>query len=480
MLYQSLRRPVGCNGTTFAYDTAGRLAQTETFTGCTIATGDSTYGTAWSSCSGHSTPKVYSYDNEGNRISQGGTYDIGNRVLSNSYFAYTHDLDGNITREYNLSTGADYQYTWSSDGRLTDVSYRPSYSDSAASVHYNYNAYGQPSLRSIGSSVANRVWLYDRGQLLGEFDAGNGNQRVAEYVYNEGADDPYGVIFGATTPTRIDYLESDESGNVLGAHEETTVTMTVNYDDWGVPSISSGTRVGDVLWKGLHRDEYTGLYYARARWYDPVLGSFVSEDPAGFAGGVNPYTFADDDPINGSDPTGMFAGSIMNAYNSCGIYCEFAGDLYHNRGPSKVPHAPPLRGVNPGNAHPPSYTFTQGLSCTVGYVSTNVYFARSGIHSESNQVTPVSGMPDLGCSSDTYLIFGGGDLPNDAAANFGGKHHGVSVHFDTDFPFIQALGYHVGLSTADDLGLSISTPPFNIGPPASFQCVKSGVGCSTH
>ncbi len=80
------------------------------------------------------------------------------------------------------------------------------------------------------------------------------------------------------------------------------------------------------------------------------MGRFLSEDPAGFAGGVNPYTFADDDPINGSDPSGMFSGgSIVGLYNSCGLYCQFASDLYHNRGPSKIPPRQPVKGANRGD-----------------------------------------------------------------------------------------------------------------------------------
>jgi len=333
------------NGTSFAYDSLGRLAQTQILVGCDTAVADTVSGMTWGNCSGHSVPNVYTYDNEGNRTSQGGTYDTGNRVLTSNGFTYTHDLDGNIIRKYNSSTGEDHQYTWSSDGRLTDVYYNDGLGDSPLTVHYDYNAYGQPVLRLLGSSL-DRVWVYDRGQLLGEFNAANGEQRVAEYLYNPGVDDPYGVITGATTPTKIDYLKLDESGSVLGAYEGTTITMTASYDDWGVASVGVG-QAGNLLWKSLHHDEYTGLYYARARWYDPSLGRFMSEDPAGFAGGVNPYTFADDDPINGRDPSGMFYGEgPLNAYNSCGIYCQFATDLYHNRGPSKVPHAT-LKGANP-------------------------------------------------------------------------------------------------------------------------------------
>ena len=52
-------------------------------------------------------------------------------------------------------------------------------------------------------------------------------------------------------------------------------------------------------------DRQTGLYYVRARWYDPFLGRFLSEDPIGLAGGINQYAYALNDPVNLSDPSGL-------------------------------------------------------------------------------------------------------------------------------------------------------------------------------
>jgi uncharacterized protein RhaS with RHS repeats len=46
------------------------------------------------------------------------------------------------------------------------------------------------------------------------------------------------------------------------------------------------------------------LYYMRARWYEPRTGRFLSEDPVGLEGGINPYVYAGNDPINAADPTG--------------------------------------------------------------------------------------------------------------------------------------------------------------------------------
>jgi RHS repeat-associated protein len=58
-------------------------------------------------------------------------------------------------------------------------------------------------------------------------------------------------------------------------------------------------------WKAMfYEGDSTRLYYARARWYDPQQGRFMSEDPTGLNGGLNQYSFAGGDHINGRDPSG--------------------------------------------------------------------------------------------------------------------------------------------------------------------------------
>ncbi len=60
----------------------------------------------------------------------------------------------------------------------------------------------------------------------------------------------------------------------------------------------------------MHEDSIgsdAGLYYMRARYYDPEVGRFISEDPIGFAGGdVNLYAYVSGNPINYVDPLGLW------------------------------------------------------------------------------------------------------------------------------------------------------------------------------
>lgn len=97
----------------------------------------------------------------------------------------------------------------------------------------------------------------------------------------------------------------DENGIIVERYE---------YDAWGRTKIYSadGTELTEsaignrYLFQGREYDASTGLYYFRARWYDPVSGRFISKDPVGISGGLNLYVFCSDDPVNFVDPLGLF------------------------------------------------------------------------------------------------------------------------------------------------------------------------------
>jgi RHS repeat-associated protein len=199
-----------------------------------------------------------------------------------------------------------WTYTWSSDNKLLS-SVRTFYGTPDKSTSFDYDALGRPVIKRSGSTPGSghviRATLYDGGTVLADLDsAGN---REAEYVYDEGTDRPYAMLTGSTTVTAERFYAQDDMGNVDGLFKDhATVTETVTYGDWGLPVIWGDT-TNRFTWKGLSYDPDVGLTYMRSRWYDPNIGRFVSEDPLGLGGGINPYVFANNDPINGGDPTGL-------------------------------------------------------------------------------------------------------------------------------------------------------------------------------
>jgi RHS repeat-associated protein len=171
---------------------------------------------------------------------------------------------------------------------------------------YKYDAQGRPATRFINGSLAQRL-LWDGDHILAQLDSSN--HRTIDYSYEPGIDAPLSANvddgLGGVYP---EYFVRDALGNVLGRMMPSgSVTEDITYDAWG--QITSGSSDG-LAWKGLFYDSNTGLYYMRARWYDPETGRFMSEDPIGLSGGINMYAFAGDDPVNGRDPSAD-AGSFF-------------------------------------------------------------------------------------------------------------------------------------------------------------------------
>ncbi|MCU0960170.1 MAG: RHS repeat-associated core domain-containing protein [Pirellulaceae bacterium] len=87
---------------------------------------------------------------------------------------------------------------------------------------------------------------------------------------------------------------------------------------------------------GREHDEESGLCYYRARYYDPHLGRFLSEDPLGFeAGDANLYRYVQNDPVNKTDPTGLYEEDVhfyMNYYLARYLGLDQPSEWLNSRG----------------------------------------------------------------------------------------------------------------------------------------------------
>jgi RHS repeat-associated protein len=59
------------------------------------------------------------------------------------------------------------------------------------------------------------------------------------------------------------------------------------------------------MFTGRRFDLETGLYYYRARYYNPQIGRFLQTDPIGYSDGINWYNYCSNNPVNGTDPSGQ-------------------------------------------------------------------------------------------------------------------------------------------------------------------------------
>jgi RHS repeat-associated protein len=93
---------------------------------------------------------------------------------------------------------------------------------------------------------------------------------------------------------------------VVGLIDATTQLVNeYRYGAWGEPELVTEGVQQPLRYTAREWDATAGLYQVRARWYDPQTGRFVSEDPIALAGGINPYAYVANSPVNFTDPFGL-------------------------------------------------------------------------------------------------------------------------------------------------------------------------------
>lgn len=234
---------------------------------------------------------TYSYDAVGNRTDLGAVTGTGNRLTSFNGYTMTYDDDGFMTAK-TKSGVLTQNFTWNDLGQLTQVV------TNGVTTTYGYDGWGR-RVRKTVSGVATG-YIYDGDQVVIELDANR--QPVVEYTYYPGIDQPHSMRRGGQTY----YYAQDAQGNVTGLIGATgALAATYEHTPFGETISASGTPANVYRFKGREYDAESGLYFMRARYYDPQLGRFNSEDPIGLAGGINSYAFAGNDPVNNIDPYGL-------------------------------------------------------------------------------------------------------------------------------------------------------------------------------
>ena len=98
-----------------------------------------------------------------------------------------------------------------------------------------------------------------------------------------------------------------------------------SYDAWGKHTVTNHTidNIGDInpiRYRGYYYDTETNLYYLRSRYYDPATGRFINADEFEYAkpmqlGGLNLYSYCNNNPVMLVDANGTFFKAIGNFFN---------------------------------------------------------------------------------------------------------------------------------------------------------------------
>jgi RHS repeat-associated protein len=236
----------------------------------------------------------YSYDGVGNRIASHLSASYGyqpfNKLTSTAVTSYSYDNNGNLISKSDAS--GTTTYTFNEENQLTQVSL-----PNSLTVNYKYDGLGRRIQRTT-SAGANERYVYDGADALIDLNA---DWSVATTYFNDLGIDSH--LRQTSAATGVSYFLADHLGSTDALTDLSgNVIEQLAYDSFGNSTGSVRTRYG---YTGRERDPDTGQLYYRARFYDPQVGRFISEDPAGLIAGINLYAYVENDPIRSRDPFGL-------------------------------------------------------------------------------------------------------------------------------------------------------------------------------
>jgi RHS repeat-associated protein len=375
----------------FAYDVMGRLT----------AAGDSR-GT-----------RRFSWGRSGERTSDV-QYGSAFRVFQAGGRQYSYDERGFVVQR-DARTGPQ-DLAWTPRGLLASASL-----PDGRDVRFEYDPHDRLITREASGQITRYIWNDE--SLWGITTDG---QPPVAFAGIPGAHAPLEQSIGERAcSVHVDQIGTvqelvDEHGNVVW---QNPAGFWGEFDDHAADTTTEDCPLG---FPGQIRDDLTGLYYNRYRFYDPVIGRYLTPDPVGIFGGLDPYGYVQD-PVNLYDPTGL----------AC-------------RGKNDDPT------LYRGDSRPPSDICANG-------------FPPSNPTANISVLTHVNGVPTTGSNwvSTSYEGSTAERFAHSAANQYGGQplvyvidNPGCGVEVDCD-PDVQAWEASVGGSSSEQ------EIAFNGGLPAS-------------
>lgn len=287
-------------------DVGNRTAMTRSGFGLSTVTTDYTYDPLLYRLTGtsNSVAQSYAYDEVGNRTSVTEGTNTVTYATANSLNQYPtvggtnfyYSANGNLTNNGVVSMSYD------SDNRLTQTD------DGSTVVDYEYDWMNRLITKTVGTNVTQ--YVYDGWHVIAETDGST--NIVRKYVHGPRVDEVLAQKDGGTTY----YFLHDGLGSTTEAYTVSgsvpTIVQRYVYDAFGEPEVRDGSDspIGDpplsnYLFTGREYQSETGLYNYRNRFYHSEIGRFSQPDPIGFEGGINFYSYVENNPVNWVDPFGL-------------------------------------------------------------------------------------------------------------------------------------------------------------------------------
>ena len=241
---------------------------------------------------------------------------------------YTYDAVGNRQTSGNQQfpqTNEAVAYSYDDENRLTGV--QITQGSNINQYAFAYDPFGRriSKCKVINNTCSETTnYVYDGQNIIMEYDQ-SGNV-TAKYTHGPNIDDPLAVQQGTNTY----YYHADGLGSITAlSNTSGNVVQTYSYDSFGNIT-ATGNISQPFTYTGREYDSETGMYFYRARYYDPKVGRFVTKDPIGFAGDdVNLYNYVGANSVNRKDPSGKIDPVIFLIGHAIGhLFYEINKELF--------------------------------------------------------------------------------------------------------------------------------------------------------
>ena len=246
-------------------------------------------------CADERLTERYTLDANGNRLTDGAAFCVFNnlnQLVQRGEVTFGYDERGNMISGPTPLGRARYAY----NGRDQLVSVELN----GVKTTYAYDAFGRRVRKERNGSVTRYVWAGP--QLLCETTTAGAKRTRRDYLMHP--DRPFPLAMRADQ--KVFYLHAGRLGEPLCMTDNRgDVVWQAEYSAFGQATVSVNKVSQPFRLAGQYLDDETQLHYALARYYNPELGRYLTQDPMRVEGGsLNFYIYCDGDPLNRYDPTG--------------------------------------------------------------------------------------------------------------------------------------------------------------------------------
>ena len=303
--------------------------------------------------------REFQYDEEQFRFEVGEQTRIGagGRILEKGNTRYKWDSDGQLIEKRILVDDGElvHRYFWTAKGQLARVELPDD-----ARVEFGYDAlwrriekrvYRRDLVTFRPTLVSSTRFFWDGDALAEEISERYEGGAMVESNHRRYCFDDESLLPLAHQDAIGDdgewfhYVNDQVGMPETLLDDQGDVAATLERDEFGAARMADGARTETpIRFVGQYADVETGLSYNRFRYYDPDANVFVSPDPAGIDGDMNPYSYVPD-PLTWMDPLGLKPSKSMRLGDA--LEKQRVDDLSKKK-PGKTTNLPDMK-VGAGN-----------------------------------------------------------------------------------------------------------------------------------